>query len=238
MRNPLAELLFVHGGGAESGRLDRLVGALRERSISVWAVNAASGRRRPAPDGPAAMQDLAGALGALADRARRGPPLILGGHSLGGTVAALAACADTLPGAERCAGMVLTSTPVSPLPRVEGLADGAPVGLDLSRLYTPGSAAREDDRAGSVRPSTLRPAWDRLAERLPVLDLPVMFVHGMSDTIVPARHNHAWAGRLKHAEFAGFHGSRHDVLNATGHRRVATTIADFVLAAALDHAAG
>jgi alpha-beta hydrolase superfamily lysophospholipase len=235
-RNPLAGLLFVHGSGAESGRLDRLARALGERRISVWAVNALGGRSRRSPRaGAVSMQELADALRALTDLPDPELPLVLGGHSLGGTVAALAACADAGPNTGRYAGLVLTGAPITPPPQVEILADDAPVSLDLSYLY----AASTSQAAGRIRvvePETLRAAWDRLAGRFPVLGLPVMFVHGMSDSIVPARANHAWAQRLKQAEFTGFHGAQHDGLNAVGHRRVATTIADFVLSAALDHA--
>ncbi|MFF5260328.1 alpha/beta hydrolase [Actinomadura viridis] len=155
----------------------------------------------------------------MSDRARL--PLVLGGHSLGGTAAALAACAHD----GRFAGLLLAATPIT-------ARQLEPVGLDLGDL----DAERRRTPSERVDPQALRSAWDLLADRFPVLSLPVMFVHGMGDTIVPARENHTWAARLKHADFIGFHGARHDVLNAPGHRRVATTIADFVLAAALDAA--
>ncbi|MBG6091460.1 alpha/beta hydrolase [Actinomadura viridis] len=212
-RHPLADLLFVHGARPRSARFERLAHALTARRINVSGV-------QPRGRGPVTLHGLAEALGVLSDRARL--PLILGGYSLGGTAAALAACADD----NRLAGLLLVATPITARPLEPG-------GLDLGDL----DAGRRRAQSERVAPRTPRSAWDLLADRFPVLGLPVMFVHGMGDTIVPARENHAWAARLKHADFIGFHGARHDVLNAPGHRRVATTIADFVLAAALDAAA-
>ena len=61
--------------------------------------------------------------------------------------------------------------------------------------------------------------------------LPVLFVHGSDDPVVPAAHAREWAVRLKRARLAEFPGARHDILNETVHRDVAATITDFVLTA-------
>jgi alpha-beta hydrolase superfamily lysophospholipase len=59
--------------------------------------------------------------------------------------------------------------------------------------------------------------------------LPVLFVHGSDDPVVPAAHAREWAGRLKRARLAEFPGARHDILNETVHREVAAAITRFVL---------
>ena len=62
--------------------------------------------------------------------------------------------------------------------------------------------------------------------------LPVLFVHGSDDPVVPAAHAREWAARLKRARLAEFPGARHDILNETVHRDVAAAVTDFVLTAA------
>jgi alpha-beta hydrolase superfamily lysophospholipase len=61
--------------------------------------------------------------------------------------------------------------------------------------------------------------------------LPVLFVHGSDDPVVPAAHAREWAARLKRARLAEFPGARHDVLNETVHRKVAAAITEFVMTA-------
>jgi alpha-beta hydrolase superfamily lysophospholipase len=237
VRRPLAELVFLHGVGAYSGRYQRLALALNARQINVWATDALGNDLRHGRQGQMPSMDVLTdnlrTLSNLAARRSPGVPLIVGGHSLGGTAAALSACLDPDP----YAGLVLSGTPITPLQQVEALTDGAPVSLDLSYLH-----AVSDGPIGStgqvtvVSARTLTTAWAELANRFEKLPVPVMFVHGVSDSIVPLRDNHVWTQRMPLAQLDRF-DARHDVINASTHHRVATTIADFVLSAAIDHAA-
>jgi alpha-beta hydrolase superfamily lysophospholipase len=77
--------------------------------------------------------------------------------------------------------------------------------------------------------AVLPPAWDELAGDLGQVTLPVLFVHGSDDLVVPAAHAREWVARLKRARLAEFPGARHDILNETVHRDVAAAITDFVL---------
>ena len=79
--------------------------------------------------------------------------------------------------------------------------------------------------------AVLPPAWDELAGDFGQVTLPVLFVHGSDDPVVPAAHAREWAARLKRARLAEFPGARHDILNETVHRDVAAAITDFVLTA-------
>ena len=63
------------------------------------------------------------------------------------------------------------------------------------------------------------------------MTLPVLFVHGSEDPVVPAEHARAWAARLKRGRLAEFPGARHDILNETVHRDVAAAITGFILTA-------
>jgi alpha-beta hydrolase superfamily lysophospholipase len=86
--------------------------------------------------------------------------------------------------------------------------------------------------------TVLPPAWDELAGTFGQVTLPVLFVHGSEDPVVPAAHARAWSGRLAGARLAEFAGARHDILNETVHREVAAAIAEFVRHAADGPAAG
>jgi pimeloyl-ACP methyl ester carboxylesterase len=70
-----------------------------------------------------------------------------------------------------------------------------------------------------------------LASDFGQVTLPVLFVHGSDDPVVPAAHAREWAARLKRARLAEFPGARHDILNETVHRDVAAAITEFVLTA-------
>jgi alpha-beta hydrolase superfamily lysophospholipase len=59
--------------------------------------------------------------------------------------------------------------------------------------------------------------------------LPVLFVHGADDPIVPVADAREWASRLPRARLAEFAGARHDILNETVHREVAAAVTDFIL---------
>jgi alpha-beta hydrolase superfamily lysophospholipase len=72
-------------------------------------------------------------------------------------------------------------------------------------------------------------AWDELAAGFGQVPLPVLFVHGSEDPVVPAEHARQWAARLKRARLAEFPGARHDILNETVHRDVAAAITAFIL---------
>ena len=64
------------------------------------------------------------------------------------------------------------------------------------------------------------------------MTLPVLFVHGSEDPVVPAAHAREWSARLKRGRLAEFPGARHDILNETVHRDVAAAITGFVLTGA------
>jgi alpha-beta hydrolase superfamily lysophospholipase len=230
---PLAGLVFLHGSGADSGRYHRLALALNARQISVWASDLVGQRMRCAAS-LEGLVDSASRLTAVAVDLLAGPPVALGGHSLGGTIAALTACRDSDP----YNALVLSGAPISPLrglgelPMRDGRDES--INLDLSYLY---AGSPLGVRHAAISPGALSSAWAELRERFEDLWLPVQFVHGENDSIVPVDDNVAWARALPHAQLAWFGHARHDVINGPGHRRVATTVADFVLAVALSGSA-
>jgi alpha-beta hydrolase superfamily lysophospholipase len=73
-------------------------------------------------------------------------------------------------------------------------------------------------------------AWAEL-DGFAQVPLPVLFVHGSDDPVIPVTQARDWAGRLKRARLAEFAGARHDILNETVHQQVAAAITEFILTA-------
>ncbi|GLZ06514.1 lysophospholipase [Actinomadura sp. NBRC 104412] len=226
-RRPLAGLIFLHGA-ADSHRYHRLAMTLNERQVSVLATNGVGEIQRDAPPHLSSLDVPARAVEMLAERAARrlsGIPLVLGGHSLGGTAAALAVARNAGP----YAGLVLSGTPFTRPTRLRG----GPVSMDLSYLPMAFGGAAP---VPVVESRALEMAWCELAERFERVRIPVLFVHGGKDSLVPITDNRSWAYRLPVAQLAWFPRAGHDVFNTPGPPRAATTVADFVLSVALSQA--
>jgi alpha-beta hydrolase superfamily lysophospholipase len=85
--------------------------------------------------------------------------------------------------------------------------------------------------AGGRSLATVLPAaWAEL-DGFAQVPLPVLFVHGSDDPVIPVTQARDWAGRLKRARLAEFAGARHDILNETVHQQVAAAITEFILTA-------
>ena len=63
------------------------------------------------------------------------------------------------------------------------------------------------------------------------MPLPVLFVHGSDDPVIPVARPRGWAGRLKRARLAEFAGARRDILSESVRRQVAAAITGFILTA-------
>src|SRR2546429_9615414 len=93
---------------------------------------------------------------------------------------------------------------------VPGLGDADAPDLDLDRADLSSDPFSLDElahdplaftSAAGARSLTavLPPAWDELAGDFGQVTLPVLFVHGSDDPVVPAAHAREWAARLKRA---------------------------------------
>jgi alpha-beta hydrolase superfamily lysophospholipase len=236
-----ATVVFLHGFGEHSGLYHRYGNALNSKGIDLWALDEIG---HGLTEGDRAVirsiDDLVEngrRLTAIAEAEQPGRRVWLAGHSLGAAAAAVSAARD--PG--RYAGLILSGAAVSPLDWVAALGEpGAPdldldpAGLSADPFYLDELAHDPlafTSAAGARSLATVLPAaWDELAGSFGQVTLPVLFVHGAEDPVVPAGHAREWAGRLKRGRLAEFPGARHDILNETVHREVAAAIADFVLA--------
>ncbi len=241
--DPVASYVFLHGFGEHSGLYDRFAAALNGSRISVWAVDQIGHGLSAGERGLVeSLDDLVTngrTLAGIAVERQPDLPLFVAGHSLGGVTTALTLArypADY-------AGVVLSGTPLTPLPWVNELAaSGATeLELDTSDLSSDAwyvAALRNDPLSFTAAPvarsigGTLPPAWIELADGLAGIETPLLLVHGADDPLVPIEDVRASNLRLANSRLREFSGARHDVLNDISHDDVARVISDFVLSIA------
>ncbi len=239
-----AAVVFLHGFGEHSGLYHRLGNTLAAAGIDLWALDEIG---HGLSDGERAVigsiDDLVEngyRLTALTEAAAPGRPVFLAGHSLGAAAAALSASRDPSP----YRGLILSGAPLTPLDWVIALgAEGAAgdLTLDLADLSADPFYLDELENdplaftsaAGAQTLLDILPAaWAEFRENFGSITLPVLFVHGAQDPIVPVADARDWSARIPGGRIAEFEGARHDVLNETVHREVAAAITEFVLAVA------
>lgn len=235
-----AAVIFLHGFGEHSGLYHRLGNTLAAAGIDLWALDEI-GHGLTGGDRAVirSMDDLVvngRTLTGLA-AAAGGGPLFLAGHSLGAGAAALAASRD----ASAYRGLILSGAGISPLDWVDDMIESGsdelslePSDLSADPFYLDEMehdplAFTSADGARSLH-QIFPPAWAELAANFGDLTLPVLFVHGSEDPVVPVAIARDWSARLPAAKLAEFPGGRHDILNEIMHREVAATIIDFVRA--------
>ena len=153
---PRAQVIFFHGNGGNLSLWLDVIAALRNRGLSVFAVDYRGyGASTGSPSEKGLYRDAEAALKIFAERLRKpGVPIVYWGRSIGSPVAAYAAARDT-PDA-----LVLES----PMPDVRSLLRTNPVMWVLSFL-------------SSYRFPTARYVRQ--------LDTRILVVHGDMDSIVP-----------------------------------------------------
>jgi predicted alpha/beta-hydrolase family hydrolase len=113
-------LIFAHGAGAPmtSPFLDRIAALLNSAQLTVhrfefpyMAERSAGGRRRPAPRAETMVADYVDALSECRSRIGSKARLYIGGKSMGGRIACLAALQQELP---EIAGVVVIGFPLTP----------------------------------------------------------------------------------------------------------------------------
>ena len=126
--NAVARLLLAHGAGAPMDHpwMNNFTALLVARQISVarfefefMAARRSDGKRRPAPRGDKLVPEYDAAVAALAADKNDGLPLFIGGKSLGGRVASLAAV--DLFAAGRISGVVCLGYPFHPAAKPDTL---------------------------------------------------------------------------------------------------------------------
>ena len=232
---PTTSLVFLHGFGEHSGLYHRYASELRPHGVDLWALDqyghGLSDGQRGRLDSLDEAVDAARRLTALVSQTSPGASILLGGHSLGSTVALLTALDDPAP----YRGIVLTGAAISPLPWPEPGAE-ALTELSLDALssdtfyrdelandplaFTEGDLA---DIVGRLFPA----AWQRFDDELESLRLPVLAIHGRDDAVAPIDGVLAWRSRLPNLIVEPIDNAAHDVLNEVAHTRVADLVGEF-----------
>jgi acylglycerol lipase len=232
-------VVLLHGYGEHLGLYDALARRLTAGGHAVHAMDAVGHGRS---DGERAIisswdhfVDDARQLAELARDRHPGCPLVVVGHSGGAAAAYLLALRS--PGIAQA--LVLSGAPLRPLDWADLGEDAEPEDVDPTEVFSTHPeyvhALLHDPLTwhGGFQPETVRAlarVWPEiaagLAEGRP--DLPVLFVHGEDDPVVPVTHARASVAQLPQARLRTFPGDLHDVLNEHDRDRVHDDVAAFV----------
>jgi alpha-beta hydrolase superfamily lysophospholipase len=240
-RWPAAEaarlVVLVHGYGEHIGRYEHVAEALSSRGSAVVGPDhvghgASAGDRALVEDFETVVDDLR----AVVQAARGDLSVVMVGHSMGGLIATRYAQRHR----EDLAGLVLSGPAVGLGPVLEGWlaapespADPIDVAV-LSRDPAVGEAYAADPlvwHGGWKRP-TLEAfvAADREIAAGPGFgDLPLLYVHGGDDQLVPVALARPVVERLAgpDSEVHVIEGARHEVFNELGREQTIDLVADF-----------
>lgn len=231
---PRAAVVFLHGFGEHTGVYHRYGFALNAAGIDLWAVDQFGHGLSPGTRGDfgtiEASSDLADTLTELAEGERPGVPLIAQGHSFGAVVTLF----RLLDQPDRYRGAVISGAPVVPIPELldtDTTFELEPGWLSADPFYV--DSLENDPLAfvgadGTSLARELDRAWDRFGGDLPGLSVPTLAVHGVNDSVAPVSAVRAYADQIGPLQLTEFPGGRHDILNETVHREVATTIVEFI----------
>jgi alpha-beta hydrolase superfamily lysophospholipase len=231
-------VVLLHGYGEHLGLYDALARRLADDGHAVLAMDAVGHGRS---DGERAViaswdhyVDDARVLAAVAGDRHPDRPLVVVGHSGGAVAAYLLALRS--PGIARA--LVLSGAPLRALAWADA-DDDTEVDVDPSEMFSTHPeyvhALLHDPLTwhGGFRPETVRAltlTWPEiaagLAEGRP--DVPVLFVHGEDDPVVPVADARSNAASLPQARLTTFPGDLHDVLNEHDRDVVHASVAAFV----------
>jgi alpha-beta hydrolase superfamily lysophospholipase len=238
---PTHLVIIAHGYGEHIGRYERLAEALVSSGAVVYAVDhvghgKSEGERVLIDD----FEDVVSDLHALDETARREHPqlpVVLLGHSMGGLIASRYAqrYGDTL------AALVLSSPVVGRWDTVsETLAlDEIPdVPLDtttLSRDTAVGETYAADPLVwhGPFKRTTLealQQALETIAKGPNLGDLPLMWIHGEDDRLVPIDGSRSGIGSLRGPRFVEriYPEGRHELFNELNADEVIADVTEFI----------
>ncbi len=233
--DPARLVVLVHGYGEHIGRYEHVAAALNARGSAVVGPDHRGHGRSPGE--PALVEDfepIVDDLRAVVQDARGDLPVVMVGHSMGGLIATR--YAQRFP--EDLAGLVLSGPAIGLGPVLQGwLADPPSDPIDgavLSRDPAVGEAYAADPLVyhGGWKVPTLQAfiaADDAIAAGPGFGALPLLYVHGGDDQLVPAGLAQPVVERLagEDSELVVIDGARHEVFNETDQAETIGRVADF-----------
>jgi alpha-beta hydrolase superfamily lysophospholipase len=230
-------VVLVHGYGEHIGRYEHVAQELVARgSVVVGPDHVGHGRSAGEQALVEDFESVVDDLRAVVQDARGDLPVVMVGHSMGGLIATRYAQRHR----QDLAGLVLSGPAVGLGPVIEGWLAAPELPADpidvavLSRDPAVGEAYAADPlvwHGGWKRP-TLEAfvAADRaIAEGPSFGDLPLLYVHGADDQLVPMQLARPVVERLAgpDSEFHVLDGARHEVFNELGKEQTIGLVASF-----------
>ncbi|MFM9592019.1 lysophospholipase [Streptomyces scabiei] len=237
-------VLLVHGYGEHIGRYEHVADALVRHGAAVFGPDhmghgRSAGERVLIEDFEDVVTDVR-AVEVLAGEAYPGLPVVLIGHSMGGLIAARYAQRY----GSGLATVVLSGPLIGiwePLRALLAAPEVPKVPLDpklLSRDMAVGAAYANDPLVwhGPFKRPTLEAihhGLETISKGGPVGALPLLWLHGDDDRIVPLSGSRTGIEEFRGAEWAEriYPGARHEVLNETNKAEVLADVKEFVDAA-------
>src|SRR5262245_38110284 len=245
--NPDARRVVViaHGYGEHIGRYDHVARALCARGATVYGPDhlghgRSEGERVLITDVEHIVNDLVRVV-ERAQAEHPGLPVVLVGHSMGGLIATRFAQRASRP---RLAGLVLSAPAIGLGPVMAQMQDHALLDLPLdvnalSRAPAAGAASSADPLVwhGGWKPTTiaaLGSAQDAVDGGRGFGDLPLLWIHGNDDPLVPIMFVREAIEHLRGADFTAHEheGGRHELFNETDRERPIDLVCTFVERAA------
>ena len=241
--HPAARRVVVisHGYGEHIERYDHVARALRARGAAVYGPDhlghgLSAGERVLIADVEHVVDDLLQVL-ERARAAHPGVPVVLLGHSMGGLIATRLAQRTPRP---PLAGLVLSGPAIGLGPVMSQMTEAgfADQPLDvgtLSRDPAVGEAYAADPLVwhGAWKAPTLAAlarAQEAVEQGARLADLPLLWIHGTEDALVPIALTRPAVARLSGADFTAHEheGGRHEVFNETDRERAIDALCAFV----------
>jgi alpha-beta hydrolase superfamily lysophospholipase len=237
VEDPARLVVLVHGYGEHIGRYEHVARALNAAGSAVAGPDHV-GHGRSAGD-RALVEDfepIVDDVRAVVDETRGDLPVVMVGHSMGGLIATRYAQRHR----EDLAGLVLSGPAIGLAAVIEGwLAAPEPPsdpidGAVLSRDLSVGEAYVADPlvyHGGWKRPTleAFVAADEAIAAGPGFGDLPLLYVHGGEDQLVPAALARPIVERLAgpDSDLRVIDGARHEVFNEIGSEQTIALVAEF-----------
>src|SRR5437867_1993333 len=234
-------VVIAHGYGEHIERYDHVARALRARGAAVYGPDhlghgCSAGERVLIADIEHVVDDLARVV-ERAHAAYPGLPVVLLGHSMGGLIATRLAQRPQRP---RLAGLVLSGPAIGLGPAITQMIDAGLIDQPLevtalSRDPAVGEAYAADPlvwHGAWKRPTiaALGRAQEAVDRGAGFADLPLLWIHGAEDPLVPIALVRPTVERLRGADFTAHEheGGRHEVFNEIGRERAIDALCTFV----------